>query len=61
MFGHFQSHRRQIEHLPLFVGARCHPDQRYLTVTTALDRVHPNVAGHLVLARAFLEAIGFRW
>lgn len=27
----------------------------------AWDRVHPSRAGHLVLARAFLDAIGFDW
>jgi lysophospholipase L1-like esterase len=27
----------------------------------ALDRVHPDLAGHTVLARAFLNAIGFDW
>jgi len=27
----------------------------------ASDRVHPNWTGHLVLARAFLKAIGFDW
>lgn len=27
----------------------------------AWDRVHPNVTGHMVLARAFLHAIGFTW
>ena len=25
------------------------------------DRVHPNHVGHMVLARAFLEAVGFAW
>lgn len=25
------------------------------------DRVHPNLAGHMVLARAFLTAVGFDW
>ncbi len=25
------------------------------------DRVHPNQAGHMVLARAFLNAVGFKW
>lgn len=25
------------------------------------DRVHPNRIGHMVLARAFLEAVGFAW
>jgi lysophospholipase L1-like esterase len=27
----------------------------------ALDRVHPNQTGHMVLARAFLKAIEFQW
>lgn len=27
----------------------------------AEDRVHPNLAGHFVLARAFLKAIGYEW
>ncbi|ABO67123.1 MULTISPECIES: SGNH/GDSL hydrolase family protein [Geobacillus] len=27
----------------------------------AWDRVHPSVAGHMILARAFLNAIGFDW
>ena len=27
----------------------------------AWDRVHPATAGHMVLARAFLNGIGFEW
>ena len=27
----------------------------------AVDRVHPNLAGHMVLARAFLQGIGYSW
>jgi lysophospholipase L1-like esterase len=27
----------------------------------AWDRVHPNAVGHMVLARAFLNAVGFEW
>ena len=27
----------------------------------AWDRVHPNTAGHMILARAFLTAVGFKW
>jgi lysophospholipase L1-like esterase len=27
----------------------------------AWDRVHPNPAGHMALAKAFLDAIGFQW
>ncbi len=30
-------------------------------MSLAADRVHPNQAGHMILARAFLEAIGFEW
>lgn len=29
--------------------------------TLGWDRVHPNLTGHAVLARAFLKAIGFAW
>jgi lysophospholipase L1-like esterase len=29
--------------------------------TLAWDRVHPTQAGHMILARAFLNAIGFDW
>ncbi|ULT56147.1 SGNH/GDSL hydrolase family protein [Neobacillus drentensis] len=29
--------------------------------TIAWDRVHPSAAGHMVLARAFLQEIGFQW
>jgi lysophospholipase L1-like esterase len=27
----------------------------------AADRVHPNVTGHMVLARAFLKTVGYTW
>jgi lysophospholipase L1-like esterase len=27
----------------------------------AWDRVHPNRTGHMIIARAFLNAVGFRW
>ncbi len=27
----------------------------------AMDRVHPNLAGHMILARAFLREIQFKW
>ncbi|WP_282940218.1 SGNH/GDSL hydrolase family protein [Paenibacillus sp. RC67] len=29
--------------------------------TLAWDRVHPNMTGHMTLARAFLNAVGFSW
>lgn len=31
------------------------------SATLAWDRVHPTQAGHAVLARAFLNAVGFEW
>ena len=37
------------------VLAQLHP------MTLAWDRVHPTLAGHMVLARAFLNAVGFEW
>jgi len=37
------------------VLAVCHP------MTLAGDRVHPNPTGHMILARAFLKAVGFAW
>jgi lysophospholipase L1-like esterase len=27
----------------------------------AWDRIHPNLAGHMMIARSFLNAIGYRW
>jgi len=30
-------------------------------MTLAWDRVHPDQVGHMVIARAFLEAISFKW
>ena len=33
----------------------------YYPATIAWDRVHPNQTGHMVLARAFLEAVEFQW
>jgi len=30
-------------------------------LSLALDRVHPNQIGHMILTRAFLSAIGFEW
>jgi lysophospholipase L1-like esterase len=29
--------------------------------TLAWDRVHPNMTGHMTIARAFLDAVGFEW
>jgi lysophospholipase L1-like esterase len=27
----------------------------------AWDRVHPNQAGHMAIARAWLDAVGYEW
>jgi len=37
------------------VLAQLHP------MTLAWDRVHPTLTGHMVLARAFLNAVGYEW
>jgi lysophospholipase L1-like esterase len=33
----------------------------YYPATLAWDRVHPNPTGHMIMARAFLNGIGFDW
>ena len=33
----------------------CHPN------ALAWDRVHPNITGHTIIAKAFLDAVGFEW
>ena len=33
----------------------------YYPATLGWDRVHPSVTGHMVIARAFLNEIGFKW
>lgn len=35
--------------------------QTYYPATLAWDRVHPNATGHMILAKAFLDAVEFRW
>jgi lysophospholipase L1-like esterase len=35
--------------------------ETYYPATLSWDRVHPNHIGHMILARAFLQAIEFRW
>jgi lysophospholipase L1-like esterase len=35
--------------------------KHYYAATLAWDRVHPTQTGHMVIARAFLNALGFRW
>lgn len=48
----------------LFVDTQAAFDQIMKTLypaALAWDRVHPNQAGHMTIARAFLDAIGFQW
>ncbi|MFI5183215.1 MAG: SGNH/GDSL hydrolase family protein [Vicinamibacteria bacterium] len=48
----------------LFVDTQAAMDavlQRYYPATLAWDRVHPNHIGQMVLARAFVAALGFQW
>jgi lysophospholipase L1-like esterase len=48
----------------LFVDSQAAVDEAlaaYYPATLAWDRVHPNTVGHMVLARAFLRAVGLRW
>jgi lysophospholipase L1-like esterase len=52
------------KHKTLFVDTQAAFDQVlkvYYPGTLAWDRVHPNQAGHMVIARAFLNAVGFQW
>ncbi len=52
------------EHGTLFVDTQAAFDKVLKTLypgTLAWDRVHPTQAGHMVLARAFLNAVGFDW
>jgi lysophospholipase L1-like esterase len=52
------------KHKTLFVDTQAAFDavlKHYYAATLAWDRVHPNQAGHMVLARAFLDAIGYEW
>jgi lysophospholipase L1-like esterase len=51
-------------HGTLFVDTQAALDaalQHYYPAALAWDRVHPNQVGHMVLARAFLNALGFDW
>jgi lysophospholipase L1-like esterase len=35
--------------------------RNYHSAAVAWDRVHPNIVGHTVLAKSFLDAVGFKW
>ena len=52
------------KHDTLFVDTQAAFDEvlkDYYPATLAWDRVHPNQTGHMVLARAFLQALDFGW
>jgi lysophospholipase L1-like esterase len=51
-------------HRTIFVDTQKVFDQVLSTghpMELAWDRVHPNPIGHMVIARAFLDAVGFQW
>lgn len=51
-------------HSALFVDTQAAFDdvlQSYYPVTLSWDRVHPSLTGHMVIARAFLNALDFAW
>lgn len=51
-------------HQAIFVDAQAAFDglmKEMHPMSLAWDRVHPNQTGHMLLARAFLAAIGFAW
>ncbi len=52
------------KHSTLFVDTQAAFDRvltAYYPATIAWDRVHPSQTGHMVIARAFLEAVEFQW
>lgn len=52
------------KHTAIFVDTQAAFDEvlKFIhPLTLAWDRVHPSQAGHAMLARAFLKAIGFEW
>ena len=52
------------EHDAVFVGTQSAFDAVTAHVypgSLAGDRVHPNASGHMVITRAFLDAVGFEW
>lgn len=52
------------KHRALFVDTQAAFDRALASMHSsaiAWDRIHPNHIGHMVLARAFLDAVGFAW
>ena len=52
------------QHDAIFVDTQAAFDtllEHYYPATLAWDRVHPNHIGHMAIARAFLQGVGFEW
>ena len=52
------------KHKTIFVDTQAAFDSvldHYYSATLSWDRVHPNQTGHMILARAFLNGIGYQW
>ena len=52
------------QHEALFVDTQAAFDtalRHFPPQALAADQVHPNLTGHMILARAFLEAVGYAW
>lgn len=51
-------------HEAIFVDVQAAFDKaltHYYAATLAWDRVHPGQTGHMIISRAFLAAVGFKW
>lgn len=35
--------------------------QHYYSASITWDRIHPDMVGHMIIAKAFLNAVGFDW
>jgi lysophospholipase L1-like esterase len=52
------------KHGAIFVDTQAGFDEAlksYYSGTLSWDRVHPNQVGHMIIARLFLEGVGFEW
>jgi lysophospholipase L1-like esterase len=66
MMDRYGAAARQVaaENDALFVDVQAAYDAataRMYSMALAADRVHPGAAGHMIIARAFLDAIGYAW
>jgi hypothetical protein len=57
--------KRQAEkHACVFVDLQSGFDEylkHYSAQSVTWDRIHPDIVGHMIIARAFLRAAGFEW